>query len=222
MNDSTNSGSDSDNKTQDCCASGTCGSPMQCTDWKALSERAKAILVDPKGVWPTLKAENKSIKAIYISYVIPLMVLGSLCGLLGGMIFSGGSGLIASFVFAIVQLALGLGLLYVNSMIYKSLASVFGGSADETSSFKLVAYAGTAAMVGTFLSIVPPLAVLSLLFSLYSLYTIYQGIPVMTGVSERRLPYFISCIVVSIVASMAISLIVFSVLGIGAAGVKMM
>lgn len=189
---------------------------MSC-DWGALSDRVKLVLTDPKGCWSAIKSENKSIKEIYMSYLIPLAGIGLLCTVLGNIIFGGG-GLIAGIVGGIVSVALALGLLMVVAYIYKFVAGQFQSSASEVDTFKLVAYGATASYVGKFLGIIPVLAPLEILFSIYGVYILYQGITPMTGISEKRLPYFIACFVVTFVVMVVVTAVVLGALGFGKVG----
>lgn len=213
-------------ESKDCCGGGSCCSPMQC-DWGAISARLKSVLTDPQNVWSGIKAEQKSIKEIYVSYLIPLAGIGALCGIIGPMLFGGTmlgmrSGFFSSLIFAVVSLVVTLGLLLVNAYVYKFIAPYFDGKTDETATFKLLAYGSTASFIGGFLQIFPPLALASILFSIYSLYTIYQGIPTMTGVTSKRLGYFVVCFIASIVVNFVVGGIVFGALGVGAMGTAVM
>ncbi len=219
MNDSSSINSGATGEKEGC-GTGNCCSPMNC-DWGAITERAKAVLTDPTGVWSAIKADNKSIKEIYISYVIPLSVIGLLCSILGNII-SGGSGLLSGIVAGIVLLVVSLALMLLTAHIYKFVAAYFQSSANETDTFKLIAYGGTASMIGKFLTILPVIAPLGILFGLYSLYTLYQGITPMTGISDKRLVYFIACLITSLVVGMVIMAVVTSILGIAAVGGGMM
>jgi hypothetical protein len=68
-------------------------------------------------------------------------------------------------------------------------------------------------LVAGLLAVFPPIGILAVLFSIYSLYTMYSGVPTMTGISEKRIPYFCAALVSYFVAGFVINLVVIAALG---------
>jgi hypothetical protein len=65
---------------------------------------------------------------------------------------------------------------------------------------KLIAYSGTAAMVGGVFAIIPALGILTLIAGIYSLYLLYLGVPTLMKVpQEKALPYTVVLVVCAIV-----------------------
>jgi hypothetical protein len=102
---------------------------------------------------------------------------------------------------------------YVLGLIASKIAPSFGGKDDLAQGLKLVAYAYTAAWVAGIFSLIPALALLSLIGGIYSLYLLYTGSSVMMGVpQERSVGYTAVVILVAIGVYIVIGIIVGAVI----------
>ena len=204
---------DNNSEKGSCCSGGSCSAALASLDWQAIINQAKSILIDPVNCWAAIKEQQKPVKGIYLTYLIPLVVVGLVAQIIGQIIFGGSFGFIHGIAFAIVTGVLQLAMLFVGGYIFSKLASYFGGTVTIEDGFRLVAYSATASLVAGLLAIYPPIAILAILFSLYSLYTLYSGVPAMTGISEKQVPYFCASLVSYLVAGFIINLVVIAALG---------
>jgi len=169
--------------------------------------RVKEILLTPKAAWPVIETEATSMVALYTQYIMILAAIQAVAGFIGMSLFgisAMGVSIRVPFLTGIIQMVLGYGLalamVYVMSLIADALAPSFGGQRNAMSALKLVAYSGTAAMVGGIFAVVPALSILTLIAGLYSLYLLYLGVPTLMKVpQEKALPYTAVLVVCAIV-----------------------
>ena len=169
--------------------------------------RVKEILLTPQAAWPVIAAEDTSTVALYTQYIMILAAIQAVAGFIGMSLFGVsmmGVSVRVPIVTGLVQMVLGYGLalamVYVVALIADALAPSFGGQKNPMNALKLVAYAGTAAMVGGIFALVPALGMLTLVAALYSLYLLYLGVPVLMQVPrDKALPYTAVLVVCAIV-----------------------
>ena len=181
----------------------------------ALMERAKNILFQPKQEWPVIDAEQTSVGAIYMGYVVPLAAIGPAASLIGWSVL----GMRIPFIgamkipiadglrMALIQYAGALVGTFVLALIIDALAPTFGGQKNQIQALKVAAYSATAAWVAGIFGIIPALAILGLL-GLYSLYLLYLGLPIlMKSPQDKAMGYTVVVIVVAIVLAIVIQAI---------------
>lgn len=186
-------------------------------DINYITNRVKAVLADPKGVWAEIKEEALSPRDVYMKYVLILAAIPPLASYLGLVIFgveipfTGGTYRVPIFgglISAIIQYAGSLVTLGIVAFVIQKLGPSFKAAPSFDDALRLVAFSATASYVGGILSIVPLLGLLGILFGLYSLYTFYVGFGPMTRVpDEKRLMYFGATIVTSIIAMLIFSVV---------------
>lgn len=180
-----------------------------------LVDRVKAILLSPNTEWPAIEAEQSDIAAIYRHYLVYLAAIPAIAGFIGTSIIGFGMmgvsvrvPFFSGLVNAVVGYAVSLAMFYVVALIADSLAPKFGGTRNALNAFKLIAYSGTAALVGGVFYMIPAMALLGTVCALYSLYLLYTGVPVLMKVpGGRALPYTVLLIVCVIIAAMLLSLL---------------
>lgn len=183
-------------------------------NFNEISARCIEVLKEPTTIWSKIKSEATSIKDIYITYLIPLVVAGALCMFIGTSLV-GIDGVrvpvVSGFIGALVDAVRQLVFLFILAFTLSRIAPRFEGGSDELSSFKLVAYSMTALFLAELLWVIPVLHKLAIIAAFYSLYTFYAGIPTMLNIPEhRRVPFFVTSI---------IGMIVIGLLGYAVAGV---
>jgi hypothetical protein len=98
-----------------------------------------------------------------------------------------------------------LGLVYAFAVMIDALAPQFGGEKSFIQSFKVAAFAPTAAWLAGVFYIIPAFSILGLL-GLYSLYLLYTGIPIVKRVSEdKAIPFVAIVLIAAIVLSVVVS-----------------
>jgi len=171
-----------------------------------LVSRAKNILLDPQSEWPVIDRESGDTAYLFRNYVAILAAIPAVCGYIGSLMIGGRifSGLIAA-IFGYLLAFVGA---YVIAFIVNMLAPNFGGRQDFPSAMKLAVYSGTAPWVAGIFSLIPALAILSIVASLYGLYLLYLGIPVlMRAPADKAVPYTLVVLVCAIVVSVVIGVI---------------
>ncbi len=178
----------------------------------ALIERAKAILLKPKEEWSKIAGEPTSVGDVLKSYALPLMAIGPIAFFIGSQIFginlifvtfrpslmAGITTAIASFVMAIISLG-------VITLAAEYLAPQFGGEANRSQAFKLVAYSMTAGWIAGILNLVPALGIIGILAGIYSLYLFYLGITSMMKVPADKAPVYMAVVVVCAIVLMFVA-----------------
>lgn len=162
----------------------------------ALIERAKAIILKPNEEWPKIAAEEKSSREILTGYIIPLALVAPIAGFIGGQLFGYGAlgltyrpGIVSALILAVVTFVLALITFLFLSLIADALSPKFGGERSYLRSFKLVAYASTAAWLAGIFALVPALGFFGLL-GLYSIYLFYTGTgPMLNVPKDKALAY---------------------------------
>jgi hypothetical protein len=91
---------------------------------------------------------------------------------------------------------LSLGLVYVMAVLIEALAPQFGGERNFLASFKVAAFAPTAAWLAGIFYVIPAFSILGLL-GLYSLYLLYTGVPILKRVSEDKAVPFVAIVLIA-------------------------
>jgi hypothetical protein len=164
-------------------------------------KRAKAVVVDPVGMWPVVKAEAGDERALYRDFLFLLMAISPVCQVVGQVIF-GKAGFLGSLGLGFILYVFGLGLVYLMGLVVHKLVGLFGGTGTRLDCLRLVAYSYSAAFFLGFLGLFPFLlvSIIGGILSLYSLYILYTGIPVMAGVAQERVVGFFAATLAAWVA----------------------
>jgi len=173
--------------------------------------RAIAIVTRPTQIWPVIAAEETRSGAVFRSYVLPLALIGPLCGFIGGQLFGtaaygtlGKAGVLSQLVGASVALVLALLCYLILTAIADSLSPRFGGNVAANAASRLIAYGSTPVWLSGLFSLVPSLAPLSIL-GLYSIVLIYKGVtPVMGVPKDRAGGYTIALVLCGLVLNIAV------------------
>ena len=179
----------------------------------SIVQRAKDILLDPKGAWPRIEAEPATVQSIYVPYVVALAAISALAGFIGLSVFGvGGFGMsfripvfagLTNMVFGFI---LSLAMVFVMALVADALAPTFGGQKNQINALKLMAYGSTAGLLGGIFAIIPAASLLGLLAALYSIYLIYTGLPVlMKCAQEKTLAYTTVLVVCGIVVAVVMA-----------------
>ena len=181
----------------------------------SIVQRVKDILLNPKGTWPVIDGEAATVKSIYVPYVVVLAAIPALAAFIGfSLIGMGGMGISmripvgSGLVTMVVSYVLSLAMIYVLALIVDALAPTFGGTKNQISALKVVAYGATAGFLGGIFSLLPSLSILGVLAALYSIYLFYTGLPVlMKSPPDKALAYTAVVIVCGIVAGILIGVL---------------
>ena len=165
-----------------------------------LIERAKAILVNPKPTWETIKGETTTVGQVYTGFLVPLAAIPAGAMLIRHVLFSGFHSLGRALVGAILSYALTLLSVFIAGKVIDALAPSFGATKNNLNAFRVAAYSWTPALIAGILSIVPFLAPLGLLAGLYGIYLLYLGLLILMACPPgKAVVYTIVCVVVMFV-----------------------
>lgn len=183
----------------------------------SIAQRAKAILINPASEWPRIATEDTSTREVATGYVIPLMLLGPVCGSIGTVLIGWNSfgygpyatiyrpslaGIVSGAAIAFVLTLISF---YFLTILAHVLAPRFGATEGESRSFKLVAYSMTPALLVGALSIWPALAPLHLL-ALYGLYLLYAGASPMLGTPrDKAMSYTVVLVLCALVLNLVVA-----------------
>ena len=125
----------------------------------ALGTHIKGLIVSPNTYWDTLAQENATPSKILSEKVIPLILLGVICTVIGFQVFGISMGPLGTWrpplvSFTVSKLAAGLVAivqLYVASWIALKLTNFFQGSATQQQTFSLVAHSMLPALASNIL-----------------------------------------------------------------------
>jgi len=181
--------------------------------------RVKQIITAPKDEWAVIEGENTPHVKLFTGYILPLSLIPAIAAFIG-------YGLIGYTVFGIRVNSIDWGVrqaivhwitmvcgIYVTAFIVDLLAGNFGAQKNFDKAFSLVAYSYTPMLVAGIFYILPSLSWLASLAGLYGLYLLYIGLqPLMKVPADKNLGYFVTCIVVTIIVSFALTAILGAIL----------
>lgn len=150
-----------------------------------LVERARSLILQPTATWAVIDGEPATVAGLYKGWVMPLAAIPAVCGLIGGLMFSGALGVAGVIAGAVVSYLLTLAMVYVLALIIDALAPSFGGQKNPLQAFKVAAYSGTAGWLAGVFQLIPALAWLGIV-GLYSIYLMYRGLPLLMKVPEDK------------------------------------
>ncbi len=188
----------------------------------SMPDRVKSIIITPKKEWRKIAAEEQSLPAVIMSYVLPLALVGAAAtftgfgfigvdtGLLGLRIKGMDWGLYTAIKFFVTNILSVL----ISAYVVDMLAPLFGSEKNLNKSTRLVAYSYTPGLIGAFLNIVPMLSMTGCLLGFYGIYLWYLGLgPMKKTPEDKKVIYLVISIVVLIVVLVVVGLIMGKVLG---------
>lgn len=183
-----------------------------------LVARAKGILMQPTAEWNRIDGERSDIKSLFTGYAVILAAIGPIAALIGGQLFPVSAfGIVArtpivgAVVGAVLAYVLALVGAYVLGLIIEALAPSFGGEKNRLQAMKVAVYSSTASWLAGVFSIIPMLAILSIV-GLYSLFLLYKGLPIlMKSPQDKAVGYTVVVVIAAIVVAMVIGAIVTAV-----------
>jgi hypothetical protein len=118
-------------------------------------------------------------------------------------------GVIDGLTHMIMSYILGLGMIFVLSLIIDALAPTFDGQKNPIAALKLAVYAYTPIWLAGILMVIPLLGVLALLASLYGVYLLYIGLPsLMKNPPDKSIGYTALIVVCAIVLGVVVGAVI--------------
>jgi hypothetical protein len=176
-------------------------------DARKIVERVKGLLVTPSQEWDVIKVETPSVVDLFTRYVMILAAIPAVASFLGwsviGYSMDGTTyrvGLGAGLANAVITYLLTLGSVYAMSLVINFVAPHFQGEADFMQALKIAAYFPTSWWIAGTFSLLPALAILSVVGGLHSLWILWTGLgPLMQIPEDRRANYTGVIVLVAIV-----------------------
>jgi hypothetical protein len=175
--------------------------------------RLKGILLQPGSTWKAIDGEFTKPAALYKGWVLPLALIGPLCGAVGTLAFGLNFGVVGFYrlpiqnilTLAAIDYVLGVVGVFALSIIVSLLAPTFGGQRNDVQGLKVAAYASTAWFVAGVFQLLPQLALVRILVSLYSAYLLFSGVPiVMKPAKDQAMGYAIVAVLGAVVVALII------------------
>jgi hypothetical protein len=174
----------------------------------------KLVILSPKECWQTISNENQSPATLLTHTIIPLVVVGTICSIVGLQVFGISMGALGTWrpplvSFTLSSIVAGISqivTLYIGAFLVQKLAPLFQGQASPAKAFSLVAHAALPSLFASVLTLYPPLGIVGVVLLFVSLYALFQGIPKMTTVTEdKRLAFAASFIASMLLISIVLA-----------------
>jgi hypothetical protein len=183
-------------------------------DFRMLRDRARYIIIHPMSAWVTIQKENRSVRTVQFSFLIPVLVLISLSAFAGSLIYNpAGLSILFPLVRALKQFICFYFTVLLSSCVINELSLAFTMNKDYAFNFKLVTYSLTPLYITVLITrFLPDLALINIL-SLYGAYILYAGLRTIENATRQSLlRYFIVALFTILVVYLAISWISSSLL----------
>jgi hypothetical protein len=162
-----------------------------------LVERVKKILLSPTAEWEVIKHEPQTVLDLFTRYVMILAAIPAVASFIGwSLVGYSGLGvtyrvpLAAGLANAVVTYVLTLASVYAMALVIDFVAPHYQGDRDFMMALKIAAYFPTSWWLAGIFSLLPGLAILSVVGGLHSLWLLYTGVgPLMSVPEDRRVNY---------------------------------
>ena len=187
-----------------------------------LLKHVLGILLEPKKEWQAIRAEDKSILACYLEYVIILALIPPFAGFVGTTYIGWQIGwgepvkltTASALPIAILYYFAILVAVFVVGKAIHWMATTYGAKPTLAQCVKLAAFTATPLLLLGLMQFYPVLWVnflVGLVAVAYTVYLLYSGVPIMMGISQERGFLFSSAVLtfglVAFVAMLAITVI---------------
>lgn len=176
-------------------------------DFQMLWDRARYIVIQPVKAWEAISKENRSVRTVHSSFLIPILVLISLSAFAGSLIYNpAGLSILFPVLRALKQLICFYLTVLLSAWVINELSIALIKNKNYSFNFKLVTYSLTPLYITVLITrFLPDLAVINIL-SLYGAYILYTGLKTVENTTgQSLLRYFIVALLTIIIFYLAIS-----------------
>lgn len=173
--------------------------------------RIKNILLFPRWEWKVIKLERRPLKDAFVSYALPLILLGAASQFIGSFLFVKNELDIDAYRFSLPLIHAGyfifvqvITLMLTTVFIY-GLAGKFLSEKDYSLSGKLVVYSFTPVLILNILANLSTSFAIIMIPAFYAVFLFWTGLPVMLNTEKRKLPAFVFIILISVLGILFIS-----------------
>jgi hypothetical protein len=177
-----------------------------------LVDRVQKLLVAPTEEWAAIQAEPQTVVGLFTHYVMILAAIPAVASFIGWSVV-GYSGMgttyrvpiAAGLANAVVTYVLTLGSVYAMALVIDVVAPHFQGERDFMQALKIAAFFPTSWWIAGIFSLLPTLAILSVVGGLHSLWVLYTGLgPLMSIPEDRRVNYAAVVVLAAILITMIV------------------
>ena len=176
-----------------------------------LVERIAKLLVSPTEEWNVIRAEQQTVVGLFTHYVMILAAIPAVASFIGWSVVGLGSmgtsyrvPVAAGLANAVLTYVMTLGSVYAMALVIDFAAPHFQGERDFMMALKVAAFFPTSWWIAGVFSLIPALAILSVVGGLHSLWLLYTGLPLMAVPEDRRVNYAGVVILAAIVMTMIV------------------
>ena len=176
-----------------------------------LVDRVQKLFVATDEEWVVIKDETHTVAGLFTQYVMILAAIPAVASFIGWSIVGiGGMGttyrvpIAAGLANSVVTYVLTLGSVYAMALVIDAVAPHFQGERDFMQALKIAAFFPTSWWIAGVFSLVPALAILSVVGGLHSLWLLYTGLPLMAVPEDRRVNYAAVVVLAAIVITMIV------------------
>jgi hypothetical protein len=180
-------------------------------DQKTILSRIKNILLFPRWEWKVIKLEQRPLKDAFVSFALPLIMIGAASQFIGSFLFVKNELDIDAYRFSLPLIHAGyiifvqvLTLMLTTVFIY-GLAGKFLSEKDYSLSGKLVIYSFTPVLILNILGNLHASLAIIMIPAFYAVFLFWTGLPVMLHTETRKLPAFVFIILISVLGILFIS-----------------
>ncbi len=176
-------------------------------DLRMLRDRARYIIIHPVKAWETIRKENRSVRKVQSSFLIPVLVVISLSAFAGSLIYNPtGLSILFPVIRALKQFICFYLTVLLASWVLNELSVAFRTNKDYSLNFKLVTYSLTPLFITVLITrFLPDLTLINIL-SLYGAYILYTGLKTIENITgQSLLRYFIVALLTIIIFYLTIS-----------------
>jgi hypothetical protein len=180
-----------------------------------LVERVKRLIIAPNEEWVAIKAEPHTVLGLLTQYVMILAAIPVVASFIGWSVVGYSSmgttyrvPVATGLANAVLTYVLTLGSVYAMALVIDFVAPHFQGERDFMQALKIAAFFPTSWWIAGIFSLLPTLAILSVLGGLHSLWLLYTGLGTLVSVPEDRKVNYAAVVVLAAIVITIMVLIV--------------
>jgi len=180
-----------------------------------LVERVKNILLTPTAEWEVIRNEPHTVVDLFTKYVMILVAIPVVASFIGWSVVGTSVlgttyrvPLAAGLANAVVTYVLTLASVYAMALVIDFVAAHYQGERDFLQALKVAAFFPTTWWIAGISSLLPSLAILSVVGGLHSLWVLYTGLGPLMQIPEDRRANYAGVIVLAAIVTTIIVLVV--------------
>ncbi len=182
-------------------------------DFRFLYHRIRYIILNPSKAWEFIHKENRPVKDVRNSFLLPVILLITICAFLGSLIFINSTlSPVYSLLIALKVLLLNLIVVYLSAIILSEITKALDLGKNFLTSYKLIVYSLTPYLICQMVSQLFDSLIFINILSIYGLYIFLSGADRMLNPQEhKRMPLLIAIAIIVTVFYIAFSIFLSSV-----------